>query len=340
MSPHREPPVGADEVRARLTWAAGVVSRYGGAAGEPVFTHLPALSGALRWVCREGSADDVLMALPVADALGAAWERLGQLMTGRAFLDDLLDAARREGVEDTLDVARVVRRRARLAMRARLDDLAGRDLSRAYAIAVRHDDRLTMSVMLDRVDLAASHGDWSAAAAFVPELLLRTQGSGDPVLQAMGLNRAAWTALGCGDLGLARERYQRAWSLAGLHEDGIVESRTAAGLALLACREGDLESARSAWAQSLRLAERLHDRAFVLHCLDGIALLLTLQGEREGAVRLLAASTATREHLAQPREVPVEELAAQVRAGAPELRGPVPGYGAALDAARAAVAQP
>lgn len=343
MSPDPTPSVWADEVRERLQWAAAILGRYGGpvtaTSSEPVFTHLPALSGALRWVAREGNALDVRAALPVADALGAAWERLGELRTGRACLDALLEAVDRQGVEDSLDVARVLRRRARLAMRARLDDLAARDLERAYAIASLHDDPLTVSVMLDRVDLAVACGDWAAATDVVPELLRRTQDSGDALLQAMGLNRCAWAALCSGDLAVARERYERAWSLVGLHEDGIVESRTAAGLATLAAREGDLEGARAAWATSLALAERLHDRAFVLHCLDGIAVLLMLRGDRYGAAELLAASTATREHLAQPREVAVEALAEQVRAGAPPVSRQL-AYVEALAAARAAVATP
>lgn len=352
MNPHTTPPSGPEEVRERLQWAAGVVG-YGGPVGEPVFTHLPALSGAVRWVCREGDADDVRAALPVADALGAAWERLGELQTGRECLDALLAAVHREGVEDSVPVARVLRRRARLAMRARLDELAEQDLSEAYAIASMRDEALTLSVMLDRVDLATARGDWVSACDAVPELLRRTDATGDPLLQAMGLNRSAWAALGAGERRTARERYQRAAALAELHEDPVVQSRTCAGIALIACRTGDLEQARAAWQQSLALAEQEHDRAFVLHCLDGIALLQLLRGEPAQAAALMATSTVTREHLAQPREVLLEEMAAtltlrigaQLRpgdAGTGEagLRAPAPTYVEALAAARAAVATP
>ena len=328
------------QVRELLEGAAGTLRRYGGSAGEPVFSHLPELGDALDWVGVHGRADEVQAALPVADALGAAWERLGELRRGLASLDGLLDAVAREGVDQTVAVARVRRRRARLAMRARLDALAEGDLAAAYEVAALHDDPLALSVMLDRVDLATARGDWAAAVALVPELLRRTEESGDPLLRAMGLNRSAWAALGAGDLAVARERYERAWAIAGVHEDGVVESRSAAGLAMVACEEGDLEVARSAWRQSLGLAERLHDRAFTLHCLDGIALLLALQGRGEPALALLAAASATRAQLAQPREVPMEALAARVRSAAPEVSGPPMGYVEALAAARAAVARP
>lgn len=337
MSPDPACAVGVAEARAQLA-AAGGTSRY---AGEPAFTHLPALMGALRTVSRAGGPDDVRAALVPAAAMGAAWERMGRLRQGLEHLDALVDAVGRTGLPHDLEVAQVLRRRGRLAMRARLDARADADFAAAYALAAGTDDALALSVMLDRVDLAAARGDWASAGQAVPELLRRTGGSGDPLRQAMGLNRAGWIALGQGDLATARDRYEQAWALAELHEDGTVESRTAAGLALVACHEGDLEVARSAWRQSLGLAERLHDRAFTLHCLDGIALLLALQGQGEAALRLLEATEATRALLAQPREVPVELLAAQVRGAAPETRlsDPPMAYDEALAAAREAVAR-
>ena len=326
-------------MRERLLRAGAALSRYGGSAGEPVFSHLPELDDALDWVGLHGTAQHVAAALPVADALGAAWERSGELRSGLTRLDGVLAAAERAGLDDSLAVARVRRRRGRLAMRARLDDEAEQDLAAAYDVAAAHDDPLTVSVMLDRVDLATARGDWHGAEALVPELLARTEGSGDPLLQAMGLNRAGWAALGSGDVAASRSRYERAWALAGLHEDGVVESRSASGLALVACRAGELEVARSAWRQSLGLAERLHDRAFTLQCFDGIALLLALQGKAEQAALLLDAGSAAREQTGQPREVPVEEVAARVRATAPAVSGPPMGYVEALAAARAAVAR-
>ena len=331
------------DVRERLQWAASVVGRYGGpasqATGEPVFTHLPALTGALRWVSREGDLDDVRAALPVGDVLGAAWERLGELSTGTAYLDALLQAVERVGIDDDVDVARVLRRRARLAIRARHDARAETDLQRAYDLACLHDPVLTVSVVLDRVDLATARGDWEGADLLVPELLRRTESAGDPLLQAMALNRSGWVALGSGQDPLAAERYQRAWELAGLHEDPVVQARSAAGLALVACRQADLAAARVAWQQSLVLAEQLHDRGFVLHCLDGIALLLTLRGERADAVALVHAATATRATLSQPREVLMQVVADQVLAGAPAVSGPPLAYVEALACARGAVAR-
>jgi tetratricopeptide (TPR) repeat protein len=229
-------------------------------------------------------------------------------------------------------------------MRARHDLLAEQDLAAAYAVAAVQDEVLALAVMLDRVDLATAAGQWESAADLVPELLRRTEASGDPLLQAMGLNRCGWAALGAGDLEVAGARYRQAWALAGLHEDAVVESRSAAGVAAVAGQAGELEVARSAWRQSLGLAERLHDRGFTLHCLDGIALLLAYQGRWPQALQLLDAGAAARRQLGQPREVPVEDLLARVREEAPspsgEVSDPPMGYVEALAAARAAVARP
>jgi tetratricopeptide (TPR) repeat protein len=251
---------------------------------------------------REGSPQEVAQALPLADVLGAAWERLGDHVDGRARLDAALAAATRAGLRDELDVARVLRRRARLAMGARADGEADEDLARAYAIATGHDDeQLTLSLLIDRADLAMSRGDWDHAAEVVPELLRRTEATGDPLLQAMGLNRAGWSAFGEGEHLLARQRYERARQLAELHEDAVVESRTASGLGLLAMLEGDHPAARAAWRRALQLAEQVHDRTFTLMCLDGIAALLALEG-RDGAAQLDASVTAVRAALGRPRE--------------------------------------
>jgi tetratricopeptide (TPR) repeat protein len=267
-----------------------------------VLLELSELTAVLERALREGTPEEVAQALPLADVLGAAWERLGEYGDGRTRLDAALAAATRAGLRDELVVARVLRRRARLAMGARLDAEADEDLARAYAIAARHDDEsLTLTLLIDRADLTMHRGDWEQAVDVVPELLRRTEATGDPLLQAMGLNRAGWSAFGQGEHTLARQRYERARQLAGLHEDAVVESRTASGLGLLAMLEGDHRTARASWRRALELAEQVHDRTFTLMCLDGIAALLALEGA-DGAARLDASVSAVRETLGRPRE--------------------------------------
>lgn len=297
---------------ARLRRAAGALSRYGGRSphwsAEPVFTHLPELTELLRWATELGDHDDLVLALPVADALGATWERVGEVARGRAALDALLDAVAAAGVADQPGVAVVLRRRARLAMRARDDAAADEDLHRAYAIAVRHDDDLAIRVMLDRADLALSRGDRPTTEQVVAELCRRTEASGDPLLQAMGWNRAGWAAVARQDLGAARRSYEDAWALAELHEDAVVESRTAAGLALVDTLTDETDRARTFWARALELSGRLHDRPLGLHCLDGVAVLLAMTGAEADALRLVRASTAVRRAVALPREAVLEDL--------------------------------
>ena len=310
-APHR-PTTAPATPRERLPWAASLTSRYGGpasqATGEPVFSELPALTEALEWASREGSAEDVAMALPLADVLGAAWERLGDHADGRARLDAVLAAANRAGLSNELPVARVLRRRARLAMAARSVAEADEDLQRAYAIAATQDERLTVSLVLDRADLAMHSGAWDVAQAVIPELLERTQFTGDPLLQAMGLNRAAWGAFGGGDRDAARQRYEQAWALADLHEDLVVESRTASGLGLLAMLDEQPDQATAFCRRALQLAEQLHDRSFTLFCLDAVAALLTLAGRDEDGVRLSVSVTAIRASLQHPREAGMQPL--------------------------------
>ena len=306
--PEPLPPSAPPSLHDRLAWATSVTSRYGGpasrATGEPVLLELPELTAVLERAVQEGTPEEVAQALPLADVLGAAWERLGEYVEGRTRLDASLAAATRAGLRDELVVARVLRRRARLAMGARRDDEADEDLARAYAIAahrVDEDEQLTLTLLIDRADLAMHRGDWEHAVEVVPELLRRTEATGDPLLQAMGLNRAGWSAFGQGEHMLARQRYERARQLAELHEDAVVESRTASGLGLLAMLEGDHRTARASWRRALQLAEQVHDRTFTLMCLDGIAALLALEGG-EGAARLDASVTAVREALGRPRE--------------------------------------
>ncbi|MDP9183912.1 MAG: hypothetical protein M3P04_14195, partial [Actinomycetota bacterium] len=193
----------------------------------------------------------------------------------------------------------------------RLYDEADEDLQRAYAIAAPQDDGLTISLVLDRADLAMHRGSWDVADEVVPELLRRTQETGDPLLQAMGLNRAGWCAFGQGDHDVARQSYERAWSLAELHEDPVVEARTASGLGLLAMLGDEIEQSRASWRRALELAERVHDRAFTLHCLDGIAALLVLSRRDSEGARLSASVSAVRASLSHGRDEgmrPLHEL--------------------------------
>jgi tetratricopeptide (TPR) repeat protein len=320
---HEQPPAGdepdgvdPDHPRTRLRQAAAALSRYGStlsaSSREPLFAHLPELTGALRWASEAGDRSDVEVALTVADALGATWEQIGKLAVGRAALDALLEAVQRTGVPEQPGIAVVLRRRARLAMRARADDAADLDLQRAFTIATRYDDQLAIRVMLDRADLAMSRGDRAAVDEVVPELVRRTEASGDPLLQAMGRNRAGWAAVGRPDLAAARDCYERAWAMAELHEDPIVESRTAAGLALVATLIGDHERARRFWARALELAQQLHDRGFALSCLDGVAALLAVSGAEVEGVRLARSTTAVRESMELPRDTIADDLNALV----------------------------
>jgi tetratricopeptide (TPR) repeat protein len=321
----RPPSTGPESLRARLEWAATLTSRYGGPAsrstGEPVFSQLPVLTEALESASREGSPDEVVLALPLADVLGAAWERLGEHETGRARLDAILAAANRAGLRNDLAVARVLRRRARLSMGGRLSAEADEDLQRAYAIASSQDERLTVSLVLDRADLAMHRGAWDLANAVIPELLRRTEETGDPLLQAMGLNRAGWGAFGQGAHAISRQRYERAWSLAELHEDPVVEARTASGLGLLAMLGDEIEQSRGFWRRALELADQVHDRAFTLHCLDGIAALLVITGRDADGAKLSASVTAVRESLDHGREEGMRPLHDRV------LRHSVPNSG-------------
>jgi len=327
----------------RLPWAAGITSRYGGIAsqstGEPVFSHLPALTEVVEWASEQGDREEVGLALTVADVLGAAWERLGEHEAGRARLDALLAAATRTGVRNNIAVARVLRRRARLAMAGQSTTEADEDLQRAYTIAAAQDDRLTLSLVLDRADLAMHRGDWDAAADVIPELLRRTHESGDPLLQAMGLNRAGWSAFGQGDHGTAQQRYERSWALADLHEDPVVEARTASGLGLLAMLRHEIPDARRFWQRALELAEQVHDRGFTLNCLDGIAALLVLDTRDTDGARLGASISALRASLHHGREVgmrPLHDLVLRHTSGEPELLS----YAEAVAFARGAVTAP
>ena len=288
---------------------------YGGPAaastGEPVFSALPALTEALDWAVREGSPEDVVLALPVADVLGAAWERMGEHTDARVRLDSVLAAANRAGLRNDLAVARVLRRRARLAMGARVPQEADEDLQRAYAIAAAQDEALTLRLVLDRADLAMHRGAWDLANEVIPELLRRTPESGDPLLQAMGLNRAGWGAFGQGEHDLSQQRYEKAWALADLHEDPVVEARTASGLGLLAMLREEHEQSRAFWRRALELADLVHDRAFTLHCLDGVAALLVLSGRDADGARLSAATSVVRDSLLHGREeamLPLHDL--------------------------------
>jgi hypothetical protein len=225
LHPPGTPP---ESPRARLQWALSLTTAYGGPAspstGEAVFSALPALTEALDWAVREGDPEDIVMALPVADVLGAAWEQ---------------------------------------------------------------------------------------ADLVIAELLRRTQESGDPLLQAMGLNRAGWGAFGQGEHEVAQQRYERAWALADLHEDPVVEARTAAGLGLLAMLRDETEQSGRFWRRALELADLVHDRGFTLHCLDGVAALLVLSQRDQDGARLSAAASAVRNSLRHGREeamLPLHDL--------------------------------
>ena len=323
---HLEPSP-AEAVRARLRRAAVSLGRQGVRTSffsrEPVFTHLPELTEVLTWVGDHGEREDVVLALPLADALGATWERLGDVVRGRAVLDAVLRAVERSGVPDQPGVAVLLRRRARLAMRAGAVEQADADLRRADAIAVALDPDLAVRVLLDRADLAMSRGDRATVDEVVPELYRRTEASGDPLLQAMGCNRSGWAEIGRPDLATARERYERAWSLVELHEDPVVEARTAAGLGLVDALTGDPEHARHSWARALELAEHLHDRSFALHCVDGVAVLLALTGEQAAAVLLSRSTTELRAAASLPREAVLHDLDLLVQRmgqSAPEAR--------------------
>jgi hypothetical protein len=292
----------------RLRWALGLVAQYGGpgarSTGDPVFAELDALTTVLRETCRSGSPEELLSAVVLADVLGAAWERQGELAHARERLSELLAALEKAGCPTEAGTARVLRRRARIAMKAGDETAAETDLAAARA-AAGSDESLVLSVLLDECDLAMHRGDWAAAAALVPEVFRRADETGDPLRRAMVRNRAGWAALGRSDLVLAKQRYEEAWALAEEHGDAVVASRTAAGVALVATLNGDLATGRAGWVSALSRAEALHDTSFALHCLDGIAGLLALSGQEKKAWQLSRSVTRARAELGYPREVAV-----------------------------------
>jgi hypothetical protein len=204
LHPPGTPP---ESPRARLQWALSLTTAYGGPAspstGEAVFSALPALTEALDWAVREGDPEDVVMALPVADVLGAAWEQADHV-------------------------------------------------------------------------------------------------------------------------------------IAELHEDPVVEARTAAGLGLLAMLRDETEQSGRFWRRALELADLVHDRGFTLHCLDGISALLVLSQQDQDGARLSASVTAVRDSLRHGREEAMGALHELVQRHAGEPVEPWP-YAEAVAFARRVV---
>jgi class 3 adenylate cyclase/tetratricopeptide (TPR) repeat protein len=301
--------------------------RFANAAAVDYFERVaPLLTGQERWrvtqalgEVREASGDwpgaenayrdSLELARAEGDLRMAAWSdtSLADLSRRRGEYDDAagwVESARRRFAEldDKAGLGRVLQISGTIAA-TRGDFAAAREeLEASLAIRRELGDAAGAGALLSNLGVMAEYeGDYERARALHEEGLAYRVEAGDKAAIAVSLSNLGNVLLLQGDVDGARARQEE--SLALRRETGD-PSKIALGehnLGLLTRSQGDYETTRELFAGSLEVYERQGDKWALAFMLEDVAVLASLIGECELALRLAGAGAALRDEIGTPR---------------------------------------
>lgn len=225
---------------------------------------------------------DEVMRGEILNALGVAYQDLGQLQRAKESFQDALEARSHFGDARGVVVSRL--NLAQVAMVRGLHDEAESELSRALAGARELENpALEGAVHSDLGFLAEERGHFEAALQAYARALEVFELAEDSYALAEASGNVAFASLVLGKLEAAEAAYARAAKLheAMGNEEGLLLVEQ--GRAELARIEGRLEEAEQRLEDSLRVARRLERRDAEIAALGGLGRLARLQSRHDEA---------------------------------------------------------
>ena len=291
---------GAEDARRRhAEWAAALADE--GAVGlegagqvewlEQLDAEQDNMRAALRWAV---DSQQVTLAAGLLGSLSWYWLRRGRHREARAWSGDVLALVERAGPEPAVR-ATALRAAGWLAFQRGDHEAARPLLEEAVGLSRTAGDTRTLGLALTGLGVA---GSWNADAdqnrltAVLTEALDLWRAVDWPVGQHMALVNLGFTAYKVGNLAEA-ESYQRA-ALA-IAEHIQAPYRLGSSYALVGqieLRRGNMQPAARLIKRALRQFQRIDDPLMTAHCLWGIALVASAEGDHARAANLLGATAA------------------------------------------------
>jgi predicted ATPase/DNA-binding CsgD family transcriptional regulator len=255
------------------------------------------LRAAMRWLLWSGEADD---AVRLAWALRLFWYVRGHQSEGYRYTTQALQKG------DVLPASL----RAKALCTAGLMSYGLESIERTRrlweesAVLFRQtEDKQGLAISLAGIGLMTlQRGDLERAGAHFAEALELYRELGDRWGVSSVLSHLGIISLRRDDQALATRYFEEALGIAREIGDGLIGSIALYNLALEESRvRGDHERAEELFAEGLRLAVEMGDKANAAYCLEGLAGLISTRGGLPRAARLFGASEALLEAVGAPR---------------------------------------
>jgi predicted ATPase/DNA-binding CsgD family transcriptional regulator len=241
------------------------------------------LRGALEWA----RAADQRLVSRLAAALGSFWNRRGYVSEGTYWLTQGLVAE----TEPTDLRARLLASAGLLAWRTDDFPAAIRASAEVVGVARRAGDEQQLAWALDLYGFVlAGASQLAAARPVVAEAIRTARRAGDPLLLGGAVNTAGILSLHLGEFAKAKRLLRRSRDAARKACDWSSLAAASSVLGWGQLQSGELTGARASLAEALELRLELGDRPGLASSLDYFAELLSREGKRERALRLIGAS--------------------------------------------------
>jgi class 3 adenylate cyclase/tetratricopeptide (TPR) repeat protein len=274
------------------------------------------------WAGAERSYRDALaLTEESGDASAAGWTEtsLAELARKRGAFDEAtewLDAAERhfEDVEDRQGFGRVLHIRGVVANIRGERAEARRHMEASLELRREGGDKVAMGALYSNLAIVAEYeGDYERSCALNEEGLALRRDAGDTAGIAISEMNLGVMLQRLGRLDEARARQEESLELRRQIGDPRMIALGEHNLGILTRVQGDYFATRTLFASALRVQRDQSDRWALAFMLEDVAVLATLLGEPELALRLAGAGAALRDEMRSPHGVAAqEELDAQL----------------------------
>ena len=254
---------------------------------EAIDARYPEMLAALDWLLAAGRADE---ALSLADDLVGFWIGTGRIEDGDAWFRDAL--ATEAGAPATR--ARALHAHGYLVFWAGQYDVARRRFESARSLAAEVGDRNIEALALAGLGRVHLRDDVSAAIAVLREALALTEGADDLSSGRSGALHVLGVALQMsGDLLGARDVMSARLAAGEAGGDRFVVQVESANLSMVERQLGNLDDAARLSRQVLELEAAGGDEMMIAWSINGLAAVLTAQGDHDRAARLIGFAETT-----------------------------------------------
>jgi len=191
-----------------------------------------------------------------------------------------------------------------------LEGIEGTELlwKRSAELFGQTDNRSGLALALGGLALTAlARGELDRSAAFFEESLEQYQEAGDEWGISSILSHRGLIALNRGDLDGAARDFEEGLEFSRRTGDRLVRSIALHNLAWASQLQAEYERAMALYVEGLAVAAELGDESGIAYCLEGIADLISTEGQAEHKTRLYGASESILETIGAPLYVQMHD---------------------------------